>query len=109
MGRVGRLCPLQRPIARILDRQCGGDDQDLREGAFGMAGEDHSPDPGIDRQPRKLAAKRGQDPLLIDCAQLLQQRIAIRDRLRRRRFDERERLDIPQAERLHSQNHGSER
>ena len=51
----------------------------------------------------------GQPPLCIDRAEFLQQLIAVGDRARARRFEERKRVDGTEVERGHAQDHRSER
>ena len=72
-------------------------------------GDDHPADARIDRQPRELAPERRQRARLVDRAQLLQQLETIGDRARRRRLDERKRVDRRETERRHAQDHRRER
>jgi hypothetical protein len=48
-------------------------------------------------------ANRRQRVVVVERAEFLQQRVAVGDGLGRRRLDEREALDIGQAQRLHAQ------
>jgi hypothetical protein len=72
-------------------------------------GEHHAAHPGIDRQPRELAAEGRQLARRIDGAELLQQLVPVADRARGRRLDERKPLDIAERERAHAQDHRGER
>jgi len=135
---VGLLPRVHRPLARILDREAGGDDQHLVQGLLLARLEDHAAHRRVDRQARELAAERrefaerqnggGQRdrtrtrlvfprPLTVcplslcrsrcrrrlQRAELLEQRVAGADRLRRRHVDEREALDIAEPEGLQAQ------
>ena len=90
---VGGLLLVQRPIARIGHRERAGDDQHLGETAAVLRGENHAADARIDRQPRELAAERRERRCVVHRTQLLQQLIAVGDRARARRLDERKRVD----------------
>ena len=90
---VGRLLLRERTIARIGDRQRARDHEHLGRAVAVARGDDHPADARIDRQPRELAPERRQCAQLVDRAQLLQQLEAVGDRARRRRLDERERVD----------------
>ena len=57
----------------------------------------HAPERRVDRQPRQIPSQPRQRALRVERAQLLKQRVAGRDRRRRRRVHERERLDLAQA------------
>ena len=65
VGFVGCFLFFQRPLARILNLQGRGNDQHLGQAAFVDGGEDHPPDPRIDRQAAQAAADLGQLLLLI--------------------------------------------
>ena len=73
-------------------------------------GEDHAADLGIERQFRQLVADAREFlARFVDRPQLRQQRIAVGDHARRRAFEERERLDVPQMQRLHAQDDAGQR
>ena len=55
---VGRLLLLQRPLARVLDRQRRGDDEHLAHAAVAFGLEHHPAQPRVDRQPGEPAAER---------------------------------------------------
>ena len=106
---VGRLLPLERTLARVRHGERARDHQCLGE-APGVARGDHdAADPRVERQPRQVPAERRQRALRVDRAQLLQQLVAVGDRARGRRLDERKRGDVPQLERGHPQDHRRER
>ena len=109
MRLVGRLLLLEGPVARVRHRQRRGDDQHLGKAAA-LAGREHHPaDPRVDRQPREIAAQRGQPARVVDGAEFLQQLVAVGDRTRARRLEKRERLDVAEVQRGHAQDHGRQR
>ena len=130
MGLVGRRRVFLRPVARVLAAQGGSDDQHFAQATVLARGEDHAADLRVERQLRQLAAKRRQLPLfksrvsgLIShlprsageagrgCGQspqLRQELVAVGDHARRRRFEEREVLDVAQVQRLHAQDHAGQ-
>ena len=109
MGLVGGRLAFQRPVARVLHRQGRSDDQDLRECMVVAPAQNHAADARVERQARKLAAGRRQQVVFAQRAQLLQQLIAVGDRLGRRRLEKRKALDLRQLERLHAQDHRGQR
>ncbi len=109
MRLVGRLLLLEGPVARVRHRQRRGDDQHLGEAAA-LAGREHHPaDPRVDRQPREIAAQRGQPARIVDGAEFLQQLVAVGDRTRARRLEKRKRLDVAEVQRGHAQDHRRQR
>ena len=90
---VGRLLLRERPLARIGDRQRACDHEHFREASGIAPGENHSSNPRIDRQARELAPERRQRALFINGGKLLELLIAVGNRARRGRLDERERVD----------------
>ncbi|MDT4836535.1 hypothetical protein FQZ97_702390 [compost metagenome] len=72
-------------------------------------GQDHAAYARIERQLGQLPPGRRELVGVVDRAQLLQQLVAIGDGAAQRRLDERERLDIGQAQRLHAQDHRRQR
>ena len=109
MRLVRRLLLRERPVARIGHRQRARDHQHLGKAAGVARREDHAPDARIDRQPRELASERRQRALRVDRGELLQQLVAVGDRPRRRRLEERKRVDRRQSQRRHAQDHRRER
>ena len=106
---VRRLRLLEGPLARVGHRERARDHQRLREAAA-LARRQHDPtDPRVERQLRELAADRRERAALVDRAQLGEELVAVGDRPRRRRLDERERVDRPELERGHLQDHARER
>ena len=106
---VRRLGLLHRPLARIPDREPGGDDQHLGETALVPSRNDHARQAGVDRQLGEAHADRREPPLAVHRTQFGEQAVAVGDRARRRGFDEREILHLAQLERLHAQNHARQR
>jgi len=107
---VGRARLFLRPVARILHRQRGRNDQHLLQAAVLPRGEDHATDLRVERQLRHLVAD-GRQLLaaLVDGAQFRKQLVAIGDHARQRRFEEGEVLDVAQMQRLHAQDHAGQR
>ena len=70
---VGLRALLGRALARVLDRQRGGDHQDLPYDAQSLGLEDHPAEPRVDGKARETLADLGQPALATDRAQLLQQ------------------------------------
>ena len=109
---VGLGLVLDGPLARVLDRQRRGDDDDLLDAAQAVGLEDHPRHPRVDGQPRELAAHRRQ-PLAgrlrrIDRAQLVQQVDAVADLSRVGRVQEREVAHRAEVQRGHLQDHRRE-
>ncbi|MNJ31158.1 hypothetical protein D3C77_257840 [compost metagenome] len=103
MGLVGSLLALGRTLARILHRQGTGDDQQLVQAALLGAFEQHAAQARVDGQARQLPAQRRQLVLAVDRRELLQQVEAVADSLAIWRLDERERVDLAQAQVQHLQ------
>ncbi len=97
-----------RAFTWVLDRQGGGDDQDLLETAVAIGLEDHSGKTWVERNPCQLSARRGQ-PLTgaflarVDGVEFLEKRDAISDRTAVGRVDEGEALDVAEPDRRHLQ------
>ena len=106
---VGGSLRLHRPIAWILHRDGGCDDQHLVQADIFLCSQDHACNPWIERQPRELATSWRQRIVVIDRAEFLQQLVAIGDRAPRGRLDEGKRFDIGQMQRLHAQDHRCQR
>ena len=102
---VRRLLLFQRPLARVLNRQRGDDNQRLAQATFLLRRQQHPPQPGVHRQLRQLPAQFGDAPLLVHRLQLEQQPEAVADLARIRRVHERKILWPPQIQRAHLQNH----
>ena len=105
---VRRLLAVHRPVARVLHRQGGGDDQHFGQAVFRLGRQDHAADARVDRELGKLAAGFGQRVLRVHRAEFLQQLEAVGDGAGIGRFEEGEVLDLAQAQRLHPQNHGGQ-
>ena len=109
MFLVGCGLMFQRPFARVLAGQRGGDYQHFMQAGLVARGDQHAADARIDRQMRQLLADAGQSSLFIQCAEFGQQLLAVADALRFRRVEEREVVDLRQAQRLHAQDHAGKR
>jgi hypothetical protein len=107
--RVGRSLPLLRPLARVLHRQCGGDHQHLAQAALVAGGDDHPPEPRIERHLRQFLAGRRQRMFGRHRTEFEQQLVTVADRLARRRLEEGKILDVAQTQRLHAQDHAGQR
>ena len=106
---VRRLLAFLRPLARVLRGQPGSDDQHFAQATEVAGGDQHAADARIERQFRQRLADLGQAVFIVKRAEFLQQRIAVADRLGRRRLDEGEALDVGQAQRLHAQDDAGQR
>ena len=106
---VGGLLRFQRPVAHVLHAQGAGDDQHLVQRLAAARLQDHAAHARVQRQLGEFPADGGQLVGLVDRAQLAQQRVAIGNRLARRRLDEGKVLHQTEAERLHPQDHPGER
>ena len=58
--QVGGLLVVQGAFARVLDRHGRHDDEDIGEATETVGGQQHSPKPRVDRQPRQRTAEFGQ-------------------------------------------------
>ena len=106
---VGRSLAFLRPLARILNGQCGGDHQHLAQTALFSRGNDHARHARIKRHLRQLLPDRCQRAIVSHRAKFEQELVAVTDCLGRRCFDERETLDIADAQSLHAQDHACQR
>ena len=102
---VRRLLPLQRPFARILNRQSRDDDQHFAQTTLPLRRQQHPPQAWIDRQFRQLPALFADAPLLVHRLQLEQQPETVADLARIRWLHERELLRSAQIQRAHLQDH----
>ncbi len=103
------LLALLRPFARVLRRQAGGDDQHFLQAAEVAGGDQHAADTWIERQLGQRLADRRQHIVVSQRAEFLQQRVAVADRLGRRRLEEGEALDVGQLQRFHAQDDAGQR
>jgi len=94
---------VQRTLARVLDAQAGGDDEQFAGGVFMLRLEQHSPERRVNGQARQVFAAFRQLPLFVERAEFLQELVATVNRRGRRGIDKRERLDVAKPERLHAQ------
>ena len=106
---IGRLLRLERPLARVLHAERGGNHQHLGKRLLVARGQQHAADARIERQARQLAPDRRQRALRIDRVEFGQQVIAVSNGPTRRRLHKRKRAHIAQAERLHAQDHAGQR
>ena len=107
--RVGRALLLLRPLARVLRRKRGGDDQHFLETAFVARRDDHPRDARVEWQLGEFLADRGECPLFGDGTELLQELVTVADRLGWRRLKEGEGFDVAEAQRLHAQDDAGQR
>ena len=96
------------PFARIGHAQRGHDDGDFGQAMLVGAGQQHAPQPGVDRQLAQLAAQFGQVIPLIQRVDLLQGAQPVPDQTRVGRLDKRKAADVAQLQRVHLQDDGSE-
>src|SRR6185436_13115194 len=97
LGAVGGIGTVEGTLARILYGQRRSDDQDFAQAFFAARGEHHARDARIDRKLRKLPADRSEIVVLVDCAQLGQQLVTVRDHSRAGRIEKRKILDVADA------------
>ena len=76
VGRGRGVLLLQRTLARVLNAQPGGDDQQFARGVFVLRLEQHPAERRINRQPREVLAEPRQVALFVERAEFLQQRVA---------------------------------
>jgi hypothetical protein len=105
---VGLGSAFERTRARVLHRECGGDDPHLGEALFGACRDQHAGHARVQRQSCQLFPDRGQVFFFVYGTQLSEQIVAIRNGARVRRIDERKRLDFAEAEALGAQDHRGE-
>jgi hypothetical protein len=103
MHLVGRLAAVGRALARVLDRQRGGDDDDLVGAVEAVGLEHHAAQPRVDGQPREPAPELAQPPAVVEGPELLEEQHAVADLAAVGRVHEREVLDVAQAQRRHLQ------
>jgi hypothetical protein len=75
--RIGRFGLVQRPVARVLDRQARGHDQHLGEAVLVAGCDDHARQAWIDRQLGQPRADRRESPLGVHRPQLREQAVTI--------------------------------
>ena len=109
MRLVGRSLAVERPVARVLHGQSGGDDEQFGQRLAVAAAQDHAADARVERQPRQLLPGGREQVVLAQGAKFLEELVAVGDRLGRRRFQKRERLDLGKPKRLHAQDHRGQR
>ena len=78
MGGVGGLAPVGGPLARILDRERGGDDDDLVGAAEPVGLEHHPAEARVDRERRQPPSQRV-EALAVERPELGQQRDPVAD------------------------------
>ena len=107
--RIGLGLFVERPLARILDAEAGGDHQHLPQASFGPRLQDHAAHGGVHRQPGEFVSDRREVVAGVaglgpgNRPQFLQQLVARAHRLGRRGVDEGESLDVAKAKDLHAQ------
>ncbi len=112
MHRPSGLTGLDRCLARILDRQRGGDDDDLAQRAEAVGLQHHPTQPWVDRKCREPAAQFGDPRRAVlggfQRSEFLEQRHTVGDRAPVRGIEEREVGDLAQPQRGHRQDHRGE-
>src|SRR6266581_3374775 len=109
MGLVGAAGGFGGALARILDRQRGGDRQNFAQCTLLLSRQDHAADLGVEGELGQFYADLGQLALVVDRAKFVEQLVAVADHPRRGRFEEGEILDLAQPQRLHAQDHAGQR
>ena len=109
MRVVGGGALVGRTLARILDAQERGDRDRLAQAAVLVGGHQHARQLHVHRQARHGPAGGGELALLVDRAEFGQLLPAVGDGAAVGRLQERERLDIAQAQRQHAQDHAGQR
>ena len=102
---IGLGLLVRRALARVLDADGRGDDQNLAQGPLPVGLEDHAGHGGRDGQASHVAAQAGQPALRIQGAQLFQQEKATPDGLGRGRVDDGKGLHLAQLQGQHVQDH----
>ena len=105
MRGIGGGARIGGTLARVLDAEEAGDHQHLAQHAMRVRGHQHARQLHVHRQLRHRASDRGELALRIDRTEFVQLLPAIGDRARVRRLQEREILDVAEAERQHAQDH----
>ena len=100
---VGLGLLLGRPLARVLERQRGGDHDHLAHAAAALGLEHHPRQPRVDRQAGQAATRPGQLAVVREGAELLEQLVAGLHVALVGRLDEREPGEVAEAERGHLQ------
>ena len=93
---IGLRLLVDRPLARVLDGERGGDHEHLVDDALLLRLEHHAPQPRVEWEPREAPADLGQHEVApgLQRPELAQQVDAVLDRARVGRLDEREALDV---------------
>jgi hypothetical protein len=102
---VGLRLLLERALAGVLQRQGGGDHQDLAHAPEPFGLQDHPAQTRVDRQPGEPAAQPGETGTAGEGAELLQQLDARGHVAPVGRLHEREPGDVAETERGHLQDH----
>ena len=106
---VGLGLLFQRPVTHILHAECRGNHQCLVERAAFLCLQQDAAHARVQRQAGQRLACACQLLVVIDRAQLIEQLVAIADRLGARCFQKREMLHLAQMQRLHAQDHAGQR
>ena len=97
------VLPVGRPLARVLNGQCGRDDEHLAQRALLVAGEHHAPQPRVDGYLGQAPAQFRQLVVGVQRAEFDEQFGTVADRAPVRRVEERELGDLAQAQCGHLQ------
>ena len=106
---VGLGLGVHRAVAHVLHAHGAGDHQHFVECFAATRFQNHAAHAGVQRQAGQLFANGGQLVVVVDCAQLGQQLVAVGDRAFGRCFDEREVFHHTQVQALHAQDHARQR
>ena len=106
---IGLGLLLQRTIAHVLHAERRGNHQRLVQRAALLRLQQDAAHARVQWQPCQRLANTRQLLVVIDRTQLIEQLVAVADRLGARRFQERKVLHITQMQRLHAQDHAGQR
>jgi hypothetical protein len=106
---VGLLLLVDGPVAHVLHAQRRRDHQHLGQRLTVLGFQDHAAHARVQRQAGQVHAQPGDLVVVIDRAQLVEQLVTVGNGLAQRRLDEGEIVHQPQVQRLHAQDHASQR
>jgi hypothetical protein len=103
MRGICRLAPFRWTVARILQSQRTGNDENFVQAVVLPSCQQQARNLGIERQLGQLVPERRELTLVVNGVQFLQQLVTVRDGARARRLNERKFLHLSQAQRTHAQ------
>ena len=109
MRLVGLSLHVHGAVAHVLHAERRGNDQHLVQRLAAARFQDHAAYTRVQRQARQLDAQRRELVVVVDCAELVEQLVAIGNGAPGRPLDEGKVFHHAQAQRLHSQNHAGQR